>query len=144
MKMSRFRSKDICVISLGPMIEGQSKCYNHLAHIFRIYQPKRWSTHYWERVLWSWHPLMTVDIILISICFLSLLSLNSQLSFSCSLSSLWRELRSRFWVPIQFASLEEEMATHSNILAWKTSIDSGVWRATVHGVTKNRTWLSTH
>ena len=27
------------------------------------------------------------------------------------------------------------MATHSGILAWKNSMDSGAWRATVHGVT---------
>ena len=32
--------------------------------------------------------------------------------------------------------LEEEMATHSSILAWKNPIDGGAWRATVHGVTQ--------
>ena len=32
--------------------------------------------------------------------------------------------------------LEEEMATHSSILAWKNPIDRGAWRATVHGVTQ--------
>ena len=144
MEMSRFRSKDICVTSLGPMIEGQSICYNHLAHIFRIYQPQRGSTHFWERVLWLGQPLMTVNTILISICFLGILSLNPQLSFSCSFSSLWRELWSRLWVPIQFASLEEEMATQSNILAWKNSMDREVWPAIVHGVTKSRTRPSTH
>ena len=30
--------------------------------------------------------------------------------------------------------LEEGMATHSNILAWKIPMDGGAWRATVHGV----------
>ena len=143
MEMSRFRSKDICVTSLGPMIEGQPICYNHLASIFRIYQPEGGSTHYWERVLWSGHPLMTVNTTLISICFLGILSLNPQLSSSCSLSGLWRELWSRLWVPIQFASLEEETTTHSNILAWKNPMDRGAWRATVHEVTKSRTWPST-
>ena len=34
--------------------------------------------------------------------------------------------------------LEKEMETHSNILAW----DRGAWWATVHGVTKSRTWFS--
>ena len=29
--------------------------------------------------------------------------------------------------------LEEEMATHSSILAWET-LDRGAWWATVHGV----------
>ena len=35
--------------------------------------------------------------------------------------------------------LEEGMATHSSILAWKIPTDRGAWRATVHGVTKS--WL---
>ena len=30
------------------------------------------------------------------------------------------------------------MATHSSILAWKISLESGTWRATVHGVTKSQ------
>ena len=38
-------------------------------------------------------------------------------------------------------SLEEGMATHSNILAWRIAMDRGVWWATVHGVAKSRTRL---
>ena len=38
--------------------------------------------------------------------------------------------------------LEEEMATHSSILAWRTPMDRGAWRAAVHGVAKSRTRLS--
>ena len=38
--------------------------------------------------------------------------------------------------------LEEEMATHSSILAWRIPTDRGAWRATVHGVPKSRTQLS--
>ena len=30
--------------------------------------------------------------------------------------------------------LEEGMATHSSILAWRIPMDRGVWQATVHGV----------
>ena len=37
--------------------------------------------------------------------------------------------------------LEKRMATHSSILAWKTSMDRGAWRATVHGITKSQTRL---
>ena len=37
--------------------------------------------------------------------------------------------------------LEEKMATHSSIRAWKIT-DRGAWRATVHGVPKSRTQLS--
>ena len=35
--------------------------------------------------------------------------------------------------------LEEGMATHSSILAWRLPMDRGAWRATVHGVAKSRT-----
>ena len=38
--------------------------------------------------------------------------------------------------------LEEGMATHSSILAWKNPMDRGAWYATVHGVAKRRTRLS--
>ena len=38
--------------------------------------------------------------------------------------------------------LEEGMATHSSILAWRISVDRGVWWATVHGVAKSQTRLS--
>ena len=33
-------------------------------------------------------------------------------------------------------SLEKEMATHFNILAWEIYMNRGAWRATVHGVVK--------
>ena len=35
--------------------------------------------------------------------------------------------------------LDEEMATHSSILAWKNPMDRGAWWATVHGVAKSWT-----
>ena len=38
--------------------------------------------------------------------------------------------------------LEEDMATHSSILAWRISMDRGAWWATVHGVAKSQTQLS--
>ena len=37
------------------------------------------------------------------------------------------------------ASLEEGMATHSSILAWRIPLDRGAWQATVHGVAKS--WM---
>ena len=39
-------------------------------------------------------------------------------------------------------SLEEGMATHSSILAWRIPMDRGVCQATVHGVAEGRTRLS--
>ena len=36
-------------------------------------------------------------------------------------------------------SLEEGMATHFNILAWRIPMDKGYWQATVHGVLKSQT-----
>ena len=38
-------------------------------------------------------------------------------------------------------SLEEKMATHSSIVAWKIPW-RGTWQATVHGIAKNQTQLS--
>ena len=35
--------------------------------------------------------------------------------------------------------LQEGMATHSSMLAWRIPIDRGAWRATIHGVTKSQT-----
>ena len=32
--------------------------------------------------------------------------------------------------------LEEGMATHSSILAWRIPMDRGAWQATVHGFTR--------
>ena len=48
------------------------------------------------------------------------------------------------WVPSlgREEPLEEGMATHSSILAWRIPTDRGAWRATVRGVTKNQTRLS--
>ena len=39
-------------------------------------------------------------------------------------------------------SLEEGMATHFSILAWRIPMDRGAWQATVHGVAKSWTRLS--
>ena len=38
--------------------------------------------------------------------------------------------------------LEEGMATHSSILAWRIPMDRGAWQATVCGVTESWTQLS--
>ena len=38
--------------------------------------------------------------------------------------------------------LEEGMATHSSILAWRIPMDRGAWRATVHRGAKSQTQLS--
>ena len=39
-------------------------------------------------------------------------------------------------------ALEEEMATHSSILAWRIPMDRGAWRVTDHGVAKSWTQLT--
>ena len=38
--------------------------------------------------------------------------------------------------------LEEGMATHSSILAWRIPMDRGPWRATVHRLTESWTQLN--
>ena len=36
---------------------------------------------------------------------------------------------------------EEDLTTHSHILAWRILRDGGAWWTTVHGVPKSQTWL---
>ena len=38
--------------------------------------------------------------------------------------------------------LEEGMATHSSVLAWRILMGKGAWRATFHGVAKSQTQRS--
>ena len=49
-------------------------------------------------------------------------------------------------IPVRFLGqedpLEEGMATHSSILAWRIPMDRGAWQATVCGVTESWTQLS--
>ena len=44
-------------------------------------------------------------------------------------------------IPELGRSLEESIATHSSILAWRILMNRGAWWATVHGVTKSQTRL---
>ena len=39
--------------------------------------------------------------------------------------------------------LEEGLATHSSVLAWRIPMDRGAWQATVCEITKSRAWLNT-
>ena len=45
-------------------------------------------------------------------------------------------------IPVWEGLLEEGMATHSSVPAWRMPMDRGAWPATVHGVTKSQTQLS--
>ena len=44
------------------------------------------------------------------------------------------------WVPFLGWEdpLEEDMATHCSLLAWRIPMDGGTWRATVHGITQSQ------
>ena len=54
-------------------------------------------------------------------------------------SAIWEPwVRSLGWED----PLEEGVATHSGILAWRIPTDRGIWQATVHGITKSQTRLS--
>ena len=37
--------------------------------------------------------------------------------------------------------LEQDIVTHSSVVAWRIPTDREVWRAAVHGAAKSRTWL---
>ena len=41
-------------------------------------------------------------------------------------------------------ALEKEMAIHSSISCLENSMNKGDWQATLHGLAKSKTWLSTH
>ena len=49
--------------------------------------------------------------------------------------------RRRFFPLGQEDPLEEGMAAHSSILAWRIPMDRRAWRATVHKVAKSQTRL---
>ena len=51
------------------------------------------------------------------------------------------DVRNVLQSPSQEDPLEEGMATHSSILAWRIPLDRGAWWATVHRVAKSRTRL---
>ena len=42
-------------------------------------------------------------------------------------------------IPGREDPLEDGMATHSSILAWRIPMDRGAMQATVHGIAKSRT-----
>ena len=70
--------------------------------------------------------------------FLNLASSNRTVYFpgsSDGKDSAW--VRSLGWED----PLEEGLATHSSILAWRIPMDRGAWWATVHEVAKSWTWL---
>ena len=76
----------------------------------------------------------------ISVCMRTLQSgRTSQVAETVkNLPSMWETwVRSLGWED----PLEEGMATHSRILAWRIPLDRGAWWATVHGVTKSQTRL---
>ena len=45
-------------------------------------------------------------------------------------------------IPNSEDPLEEGMATHSSVLAWRIPMDKGAWQSTVHGVVKSWKWPS--
>ena len=60
---------------------------------------------------------------------------GKELACKCRRHETW--VQSLGWEDL----LEEGMATHTSILAWRIPMDRGAWQATVHAVTKTRTWL---
>ena len=77
--------------------------------------------------------------------FCSLCGLSESLGFSGGSDSK-KNLPATWETWVQFLGwedpLEDGMATHSSILAWRFPMDRGAWWSTVHGVTKSWTRLS--
>ena len=51
------------------------------------------------------------------------------------------DIRDTGLIPDLQDPLEESMATHASVLAWRIPIDRGAWRATVHRVAQTWTQL---
>ena len=51
------------------------------------------------------------------------------------------DIRDAGSIPGLGRSLEEGMAAHSRVLAWRIPMDRGAWRAIVHRVSKSRTQM---
>ena len=59
-----------------------------------------------------------------------------------SMGLLSRTRLSDFTFTFHFHALEKEMATHSNVLAWRIpGTEGGAWWAAVYGVAQSRTRL---
>ena len=56
-----------------------------------------------------------------------------------AIKEMQQEPRVRF---LGWEDLQEAMATHSSILAWRIPMDRGAWSATMHGVAKSCTQVS--
>ena len=69
-----------------------------------------------------------------------------QCSWAFLVAQMVKNLSAMQETPVQFLGwedpLEEGMAIHSSILAWRIPMDRRAWRATVSGVAKSQTRLS--
>ena len=64
------------------------------------------------------------------------------LGFPCGSDAKESCQQKQVWSLGQEDPLEEDMAAHSSILAWRIPMDREAWRSTVHGVAKSQTRLT--
>ena len=105
---------------------------NHCASGLRFFTFKGWKCTHWRRFM----PERQHEV-LIRRPILKWASLVAQTVKNPP--AMWKTW---VWPPGWEDPLEEGIATHASILAWSIPKDRGAWWATVHGVTKSRTWLS--
>ena len=74
------------------------------------------------------------------ICCLILVILSMGFSGAPVVKNLSAMQETQVWSLSWEDPLEEGMATHSSILAWRILMDRGAWWATVHGVAQSWTW----
>ena len=110
-----------------------------------------------RQILWNWGDLFSVstqDFYLCYYCGIFLTFSWYPLGFGFPDGASGKEpacqcRRHKRWVQSlgEEDSLEEGMAMHSSILAWRITMDRGAWQAAVHGFAQSRTRLqrlSTH
>ena len=116
--------------SLSPLSRGPLVPLSLVAQLVRIHLQWRrpWLDSWFRKICWRRDRLPTP-------VFLSFPGGSDSKEFA----AIWKTwVQSVGWED----PLEEGMATHSSILAWRISMGRGVWTATLHGVAKSQTWLS--
>ena len=90
------------------------------------------------------YTYMLVFIIIYVYTYKSLIFIYGLLGGANGKELIWQCRRhKRCWVNPSFRKtpLEKGTATHSSFLAWRSPVERGAWRATVHRVTKSQSQL---
>ena len=89
-----------------------------------------------------WEVLGATRMLILVWCSCFMLQIHG--SVAKNTPTVQETLEMRIWSLDQEGPLEEKMATHSSILAWKNPMGKGAWQVTAQRVTKSWTQLCAH